>query len=148
MLLSARVLNAVQDVNHYEVAQAVEATEGDQVTVYLMLLDSSLDRDKNPRGRRYVPAAGALLTVIVQHLDDQKKLIKPAVQAFPTTDPSIWSFVINSTDASVRGTVDLVLTLQEGTVVRNARLQGALRFATVVPVELYPVVSGNVFPSL
>lgn len=147
-MLSARLLNAVQDVNHFDTVNAVEATEGDQVTVYLQLVDASLDRDKAPKGRRYIPASGAMLTVVVQHIDDAKKLVKPASMPFPTTDPSIWSFVVNSTDTSVRGTVDLVLTLQEGTVVRNARLQSAMRFQTVVPVELYPYVSGNVFPSL
>src|SRR4029077_10570344 len=147
MLLSARLLNNVQTVNNFDTVSAVEMTAGDQVTVYLQLVDASLDQDKTPRGRRYVSASGALLTVVIQHLDDAKKLAKIATQAFPTTDPSIWSFVINSTDISVRGTVDLVLQLQEGTVVRNCRLQGAIRARPVVPVELYPVVTGNIFPA-
>lgn len=146
MLLSARLLNNVQSVNAFDTVSAVEMASGDQVTVYLQLIDASLDRDNKPSGRRYVPASGALLSAVIQHLDDAKKLQKLAVQAFPTTDPSIWSFVINSTDTSVKGTVDLVLTLQEGNVVRNCRLQGAIRVTPVVPVELLPVVTGNIFP--
>jgi hypothetical protein len=147
MLLSARLLNNVTDVNHFDSVMAQEMNQGGQTQVYFQLIDLSQDCERSPRGRRYVPGAGAMLSVIVQHLDNAKKLVKTATQPFPTTDPSIWSFVINSTDTSVRGTVDLVLTLSEGTVVRNCRLQGALRVTPIVPVELYPNTSGNIWPS-
>lgn len=131
MLLSARFLSNVASVNIFDWVQPIEFNEGDPVTVYLQLVDASLDKEVQGwkpvvAGRRYVPASGATLQVIVQNIDDAKTLTKVATQPFPTTDPSIWSFSIAATD-QVAGTVSLTLVLTEGGTVRRGLIKAAIR---------------------
>lgn len=144
MYLSANLLDNVVGVNDWTVVPSIDMHEGDPLTVYVKLIDLSKDKDNRPAGRRYIPAAGAFLGVVVQNVDDAKKLTKVATQPFPT-DSSIWAFSIAGTDTSVKGTVDLVLTLTEGATVRNTRIKCALRVHTVIPVELNPTTTGTIF---
>jgi hypothetical protein len=112
MLLSARILNDVGGVNTFSYAQVAEFTEGDAPTIYFQLIDESLDRDSRPAGRRYMPAAGATLQVVIHNIDDAKTATRFATQPF-AQDPSIWSISLLTTD-TVRGTCSVKLTLTEG----------------------------------
>lgn len=126
MLLSARPLNDVANVNSFEYAEAVHWTEGDQVVLYLQLIDSSLDTDMKgfyPAGRRYMPPAGSTLSIQIQNIDSSKVITRLATQPF-TEDASIWAVSILATDA-IHGSPQLVLTLTEPSktvrgVVKNA----------------------------
>ncbi len=127
MLLSARVLDAVGNVNIFTVVQSLEITAGDSGTLYLQLIDSSLDGNAlqfNPPGRRYVPAAGATLTVVFNALDDARKVTRAASQPFPG-DGSIWTVPFLAGDA-LSGLVDVLLTLTEGVKVTTGRVQKAI----------------------
>ena len=125
MLLGARFMNNVASVNAFDWALQTEMTEGSgPVTVYFQLVDKSLDRDDQgfrnfATGRRYMPASGATLQVILKNIADAATLTKVASQAFPTSDPSIWSFQIASSDL-VKGTVSMTLVLTEGSKVTKA----------------------------
>ncbi len=117
MRLSAIFLTDVGGVNIFQESQQFEMTQGDAATVYIQLRDLSVQTAfqgyKNP-GRRYMPAAGALLTVQIDTLNNANvaALTKTCVQPFPE-DPSIWRFTILPTDP-VAGTKRLKLTLTEG----------------------------------
>lgn len=130
MLLGARFLANVNSVNSYDVIQQVEMAAGDQVDVYLQLVDASLDRSAMPPGRRYVPAPVSTLQVVLLNINSTKTYAKTASQPFPTTDPSIWIFSIAATDA-VKGTVNVQLVLGEGAVIRRGLLQAAIRVSPV-----------------
>ena len=114
MLLSARILRDCVNVNSFEYADSAQFTKGDEVDVYIQLIDASLDTSSEnflPPGRRYMPATGATLQVVIENIDDAKKITRNATQPF--TDPSIWKISFFSTDA-IEGTSNLRLTLTEG----------------------------------
>ncbi len=118
MLLSAKILDQVADVNHFHVVPVQKWYMGDTVTVYLQLVDLSQrpwgDSYRGlPGGLRYVPAAGATLTAFLNLLDDSRKVTRALTQAFPTQDPSIWALAILPTD-TLRGSPEVQLTLLEG----------------------------------
>ena len=128
MLLSAQVLVDVGSANQYRVAQQARMTQGDPLRMYFRLVDASLDlavEDFRPPGRRYCPAAGATLLVVLDNIDEAVRVERSATAAFPTQDTSIW-YVDLLADDSVAGTVGMALTLTEGAVVRRGRLQAAL----------------------
>lgn len=115
MLLSARPLKDCVGVNSFEPATELEWTEGDTVDLFFQLIDSQLDKPEqgfSPAGRRYVPAAGATLSCVLENIDDAKQLTRLATQPF-ANDGSIWKLSILGTD-SIRGTPQLRLTLTEG----------------------------------
>jgi hypothetical protein len=114
MLLSCRMLNNVADVNTWEYVNQAEFTAGDAPTIYIQLIDLSKQKAEqgfNPAGKRFMPAAGATLTVLVDTLDDAKKVTRAATQPF-SNDPSIWALTFFPTD-SIKGTATLRLTLIE-----------------------------------
>jgi hypothetical protein len=124
MLLSCRLIQNASSVNDFDYVERFELTEGDTPSVYLQLVDLTVDKDKDPPGRRYMPAAGAALQVTLDHLDDSKKIVRAATQPF-AQDPSIWKFDILLTDV-VKGTVTLRLQLTEGSKVTRGSLRAAL----------------------
>jgi hypothetical protein len=114
MLLSARPLIDVANVNTWQQSPVIEFTAGDAASVFFVIVNASLDRELAPSGRRYVPAAGATLQCSVEALDDTKKLTRFAVNPFPD-DRSIWRLDFTTTD-QIRGTASLRLRLTEGGV--------------------------------
>lgn len=132
MLLSCRFLVDVGSVNNYEVASSVEINRGDQTTVYIQLVDASVDRKEqgyNPSGRRYVPAAGASVGVTFTNTDTGpsqtiSETMGPRLNpSLPTNftraasqpyanDGSIWSIPILGSDP-LNGTVNMQVTLTE-----------------------------------
>lgn len=123
MLLSARFLIDVANVNSYEHASAVEFNEGDTQTIYLQLIDASVDRAEqgfSPAGRRYMPPADTTLRVQLLNIDDEKKITRFASQPFPE-DPSIWAVSILPSDP-LKGTVSMAFVLTEEDRTLNASL--------------------------
>lgn len=131
MLLSARFLNDVANVNSFEYAQVGQFTEGEATSIYFQLIDASLDgalKGFAPAGRRYIPATGATLSVVVNSIDDGKKITRVATNPFPD-DRSIWKLDFLATD-TISGTASLQLTLTEGAVVRKGLVKNGLRIAS------------------
>lgn len=120
MILSARFLNSVGSVNDFAYVQQAQFVEGDQLDVYFQLTD--LAKPGNPR---YMPAAGATLSVTVDNIDDAKKITRAAVQPF-VLDPSIWKLSIMAIDG-IKGTKNLLLNLSEGGVLKHGLVKAALR---------------------
>lgn len=128
LLLSARMLNGVADVNTFSYTDSVAMSEGDSGSVYFILLDNSKDlkeRGFNPAGRRYVPSSDATLIVTFDNAQSDRVITRPAIQPFPLDDRSIWQVQILPGD-TLRGTVRMRLTLNEGTKVTNGVVDGAL----------------------
>ena len=136
MILSCRILEDVADVNHFRYASEVRFTEGDGADIFFQLIDSSQDRNDqgfNPSGRRYAPAAGATLQIVVDTLNDAKKVTRYATQPF-ANEPSIWKLTLLPTDA-IRGTASLRLLLTEGVKVTRGSAIGVIAIdpqATIV----------------
>lgn len=127
MLLSLRILENVSGVNAFDYAQQARMTEGDVPTIYFQLVDLARDRaDKGfvPAGRRYVPAAGATLSVVLDNVDGARKVTRAATQPY-ATDPSIWAVTLTTAD-TIRGTVNMKVTLTEGSTVTRGLLQAAV----------------------
>lgn len=127
MLLDVRFLTDCTGVNAWSYASDPPSWyEGDTQVVYFQLVDQHAGCTDGPgQGRRYMPAAGATLTVLFDSLDGARAVTKVATQPF-AQDPSIWKVDIATND-TIRGTVDLIVTLTEGSVVHRARLRGGVR---------------------
>ena len=128
MLLSARFLNDVANVNSFEYADVAEFTEGDPAAVYFQLIDASLDKPGEgfvPSGRRYVPASGATLQVTIESVDDAKEIVRTATQPV-ANDGSIWKVDFLATD-KIRGTANMRLRLTEGAVIRSGLVKSGFR---------------------
>jgi hypothetical protein len=115
MLLQARMLQDVANVNCFRPVDTVSFTEGDVASFYFVLIDSSLDKDLRPAGRRFMPAVGATLQVVLHNINDAKTVTRYATNPFPT-DTSIWKIDMLSTD-SIKGSVGMKLILTQGTAV-------------------------------
>lgn len=128
MILGVRFLKDVASVNSYELAEVGEFTEGDVVSVYFQLIDTTLDKGNcgfNPAGRRYIPASGATLQCVVQNIDDSIKVTRFATNPF-ADDRSIWKLDFFATD-KIRGTSNLKLTLTEGVNATRGLVQNGFR---------------------
>lgn len=128
MLLSALFLTDVGGVNTFKEVSFIQMTEGDQVTVYFQLRDNAVNTAQqgyNPVGRRYVPAIGATLMVVIPSLDPARQIVKICTQPY-AQDPSIWSFTIAQTD-QVRGTQDVNLLLSEGGKLTRGMVKSGIR---------------------
>ena len=117
MLLSARMLNGVADVNHFETVATLEMTQGDIQDVYFVLIDASVEKTRDPAGRRYVAEAGASLQVTIQDIDSAVTVVKLATRPF-AGDQSIWKVTLDPlVDAvsipAICGTYALKLKLTE-----------------------------------
>jgi hypothetical protein len=132
MLLSCRFLVDVSSVNSFEAAATVEINAGAATTLFIQLMDISVDRKEqgfNPPGRRYMPAVGATLSATFTNTDTgpsqdisetmgprlnpavPRNIVRPATQPH-AQDPSIWSIPILGSDP-LQGTVNLAVTLTE-----------------------------------
>jgi len=133
MLLSALFLVDVGSVNIFRESSYCQISEGDSSTIYLQLRDTSVNTAQEgykPTGRRYMPAAGASLKVYIDNsLDGGKVVTKSASQPY-ATDTSIWSFVIQATDA-ISGTKNVRLELNEGGKITRGIIQGGIRAQSV-----------------
>ena len=117
MLLSARMLNNVADVNTFEVVQTFEATQGDRPDVYFQLVDASVLKLNNPAFRRYIPAFGSVLTATLKDMNTNQTIAAQCSQPF-VGDKSIWKFRWPAATATFNpnlsvGTYALKLTLVE-----------------------------------
>jgi len=127
MLLSARMLDSVGSVNIFEYVDQVSFMEGDTVDLFFQLIDLSKDKAINqfkPAGRRYIPVAGATMSVVLDNIDDDIKVTRVATQPF-AGDPSIWKVSVLASD-KIRGTVALSITLTESGVVKRGRVETAV----------------------
>ena len=127
MLLGARMLDQVGNVNQFKVVDSIEFTQGDTATVYIQLVDLTKDKAVEgfvPSGRRYVPAAGATLSIKLDNIDDALALTRTATLPF-TGDSSIWSFSVLATD-KIQGTCALSLTLNESGIITRGRIEAVV----------------------
>lgn len=120
MLLSARPLKDVANVNSFEWTTTAEFTAGDAGNFYFQLIDRSLDLSNqgfSPSGRRYMPAAGATLSCKIMSINDAITVTRVATQPF-ANDPSIWALPLLTTDL-LNGSYSMRMTLTEGSVVKH-----------------------------
>lgn len=124
MLLSARMLINVADVNTWENSTQLKFSEGDTQTVYIQLIDANKDASLKPSGKRYVPPATATLSVTITNIDSTKTVVKTASKPY-SGDISIWSFSILPADG-IKGTCSLKLQLTDSGVSTYGVVKNAL----------------------
>lgn len=121
MLLSARPLVDVVDVNHYRPATELVVNKGDAAGLYFQLVDlEQLPRAQSwmPGGLRYVPSGSPLtLSVEFVNIDAARAFTRFGVQPF-AGDGSVWRVDLMASDV-LDGTGALRFTLTEGVVVRS-----------------------------
>lgn len=130
MILGARFLTKVSNVNEFDYVQHLEFMEGDEQTFHIQLVDVTQDLDAQgfkPSGKRFVPPSGAALRVIVEVIDDGQKVERFCTNPFPE-DRSIFRLEILSSDKLKAGTANLrlILTESDGST-RRGYVQGAFR---------------------
>jgi hypothetical protein len=121
MILGCRFLTDVAGVNTFQVISAAEMFKGDTQNLFFQLTDEAVDRTDqgfSPRGRRYCPVPESTLVVTFKNLDDAKVVTRPAVQAFPQLDASIWYVPILATDP-LSGTVAMSMVLTEDGIAKT-----------------------------
>jgi len=137
MRLNIRPLIDIMSVNSFEITSETSWTEGDVLQFTFQLCDVSLDTSAqgySPAGRRYVPAAGATLSVVLENVDDARKITRLATQPF-AADGSIWSIPILATDKT-RGTPQVRFTLTEpGGVVTSGVIKNLVRIWSATNCE-------------
>ena len=127
MQLSARLLTDVGSVNDFDFITSIEAGVGDAFDVYLQLIDKQkhpASKGFNPGGLRYIPAAGATMSVRFDNLNAAKQFSRVATQPF-ATDTSIWRCSVLSSDP-LTGTISITITLTEGAVIRSFHIPAAI----------------------
>lgn len=148
MLLSARILNNVVDVNTFEVVSSLEVVQGDTPDLYFALIDASVNKHNTPHGQRYVAPSTATLKVVVQDINSAVTVTKYATRPFPG-DQSIWKVTYNPvTDATtigaLVGTYALKLTLTEP----GTTLPAVWDIATNYGLDALVAYLGGLFRSL
>ncbi len=126
-LLSCRFLASVLNVNNYVQVDRLWFSEGDQLPVYLQLVDQNQDRPDTgivPPYRRYCAASSSTLNVTLRNVDQAIQVTRVATQPFPG-DASIWSFTVFASDR-LRGSVSLLLDLYEAGAHTYANVQPGL----------------------
>lgn len=140
MRLGLRWLSDVGGINSWSYTSQPDFFEADAQTLYFQLVNEEatgnavgtlspafglLGSPVSAVPRRYVPAAGATLTVTLDSIDAARVITRVVSQPFPG-DGSIWRLDLTSADG-VRGTVDLRLALNEAGVQHSAVVPAALR---------------------
>jgi len=123
MFLDGSMLVNVQSVNSFQRANQVSVRSGNPGTLYLQLTDGD-QTDANGISLRYMPNAGATMTITVDNISGTNNLINRVASQPFTQDPSIWSVSILSTDVLRNG--NLLGTLTEGSTVRTFVIENAL----------------------
>lgn len=127
MLLGARLLSGVNSVNNFIFTPNYEASAGNAFDLYFQLTDREqhkTDQGFSPAGLRYIPGAGATVSVTALNLDASKVLTRTATKPF-AGDTSIWKVSFLASDP-LTGTISLKITLVEGGVVRTVAIQAAV----------------------
>jgi hypothetical protein len=119
LVLSLSFLQDVGGVNAFSYAANLQLGAKSATTLYFQLVDTSV-------GRRFMPAAGATVTIILNNLDNSKKITRIASQPF-AQDASIWSVPILNTDLLTGGTVEVQLILNEGGLLTPGCLCAGIR---------------------
>jgi hypothetical protein len=123
MRIGARILRAVNGVNSYEYAQEFEHNELSQNTLYIQLVNLDHNRDGEPHGIPYQPAAGSTLSITLPSIDANAVVNLAASQPF-SEDASIWSAAILDTHDFATG--NLYMSLTESGVVKNIIVENGL----------------------
>lgn len=132
MVLSLSFLQDVGGVNSFSYASNLQLGAKSATTLYFQLIDTSISVPLNApfsglqTGRRLMPAVGATVQLILNNLDNAKKLTRTASQPF-VQDASIWSIPILNTDFLTGGTIEVQLLLNESGLITNGCLCAGIR---------------------
>lgn len=128
MRLGIAMLNSNSTLNQLMYQNQLKINPGETATVYFQLVD--LDQQSgNCPAPRYIPAAGATMSVNMYSLDQAKSITKVATNPF-ADDKSIWSFNLTAADTQIAAGVNMKVTLTEGANIKIANAEAVLIFGS------------------
>jgi hypothetical protein len=111
MRLGIKMLNSSSTLNDLKFVNQISINQGDTATVMFQLVD--LDTNN-----RYIPAAGSGVTAKIASSNSANILNKVAATAF-ADDKSIVKFSLTVDETKLLGSVNLQITLTEGSEVKS-----------------------------
>lgn len=134
MRLGIKLLNVDATINQFQQKDLIQIARGETVNVIFQFVD--LDQ----KGLRYVPAAGATVTVTLPRSDEviavatvsasrdrvNKTISRPAAPAF-SEDRSIWMLPLSSADTQTLISNSMKVELTEGSKKKIASLTQAIK---------------------
>lgn len=129
MFLGGRMLKNVQNVNSWVIANEALIRQGSPASVYFQLTDED-QIDIFGQALRYMPAAGAIVTITIPSINTARIITRIATQPFPL-DTSIWMFNLLATDNIAQG--NLTFSLNEGGVIKTGVISRAITVQSINP---------------
>jgi hypothetical protein len=111
MRLGIKMLNSSSTLNDLKFVNQVSINQGDTATIMFQLID--LDTNQ-----RYIPATGAGVMAKIASSNSANVLNKVAVAAF-ADDKSVVKFSLTIDETKLLGSVNLQITLTEGSEVKS-----------------------------
>jgi hypothetical protein len=118
MRLGIMVLDPATTLNNLKYLPAATFSPGDTGEMWMQLVDLDSPVGTNAF-TRFMPAAGATLTVSFFSNSDANAFTKTAVQPLPV-DPSIWKISLLAGDTTIMAGCNIGLRLVQGAIVTNA----------------------------
>jgi hypothetical protein len=130
MRLGIKLLNIGATLNNHKRVSQVQIAKGETCEIAFQLVD--LDQD----GLRYIPQAGATVEVKIARIDEvgfvngertftNKTITRPA--AGWADDRSVWRVPLTTTDTESLVSNSIQVTLTEGSEIKRASVQQAIR---------------------
>lgn len=129
MLLSAKPLKNVMNINSWQYCNAWMVSSGQPFDLYFQLVDLEKDTAISPKGGftdtniRYIPQGTTSAQVVFDALDDDEVITVNASQPF-ADDKSIWKISLLSTQVPNSGNVKVIVT--EAGVVKSFIMKQAV----------------------
>ena len=130
MRLGARVLRGVVSANSFEFTNQFEHNQQSADDLYIQLMNVDNNVGGTPPGIRYLPAAGAVVTLTMPSIDASRVGTYTMTQAFPG-DGSIWHASILASDNF--GSGNIVVSVNESAVIRTATIINGSRVTPTNP---------------
>jgi hypothetical protein len=115
MVLVFKLLDEVKDVNSFVEVDRKRIVKGNATPVYFRLMQDKSDSEKDLL--RFIPQAGATVTVKFNHIDSEKVLVRSATMPY-ADDRSIWKVDLLTTDSNIAHD-DMHVTLTQGSSVED-----------------------------
>lgn len=126
MKLGIKMLDSESTVNSLSYINQLEMLPGETATVMFQLINDATKQ-------RYIPEAGATMSVQTFSINNANQLTKVPSQPFAADDRSIWSFTLSSADTSKLAGVNLQITLTEGANIKKVWAQSVIVVAPSTP---------------
>jgi hypothetical protein len=107
MKLALLALKNYNNINSFQEVSEISLQQGNPAVLYFRLVD--LDQSGDGKYFRYLPAAGATMTVTLNNLDSNKIVTKISSMPAASDDRSVWSISILDSDRFSKNSLEATL---------------------------------------